>query len=41
MRLIVNARQMLEIEMGINLRRSNAGVAKHFLYRTQITGCLQ
>ena len=41
MRLIVNNGQMLEIEMCINLRRGDAGVTEHFLYGTQITGCLQ
>ena len=41
MRLIVHLRQVLKIEMRIDLRRSNTGMSQHFLYRTQIAGALQ
>ena len=38
---VVDLGQMLEIEMRINLRRGNAGMAEHFLYRPQVTRRLQ
>ena len=41
MRRVVDFGQMLEIEMRVDLRRSDTGVAKHFLHRTQITRRLQ
>ena len=41
MRRIVDFGQMLEIEMRVDLRRGNTGVAEHFLHRAQIAGGLQ
>mgnify|MGYP007090121079 FL=1 len=41
MRLIVDLRQMLEIEVRIDLRRCDAGMAEHLLHGTQITRALQ
>ena len=38
---IIDFGQMLEIEMRVNLRRGDAGVAEHFLDRAQIAGRLQ
>ena len=39
--LVVNRRQTLKIEVGINLRGGNVGVAKQFLHCTQIATTLQ
>ena len=39
--LIVDLRQMLEIEMGIDLRGRDTGMTEHFLHRPQIAGALQ
>ena len=41
MRRIVDPGEMLEIEMGIYLRRTDAGVAQEFLHRAQIARGLQ
>ena len=41
MRRIVDLGQMLEIEVGINLGRRDAGMAEHFLYRPQVARGLQ
>ena len=41
MRLIVDLGQMLPVEMGVDLRGANAGVAKHFLHCAQVTRGLQ
>ena len=38
---VVNLAEVLKIEMGVNLRGGDAGVAKHFLYGAQVTGRLQ
>jgi hypothetical protein len=38
MRLVIYLGQMLKVQMGIDLRRRQAGVAEHFLHRTQIAG---
>ena len=36
MRRIINLSQMLEIQMGINLRGTDVGMSQQFLNRTQI-----
>ena len=36
MRGVVDARQLLEIEMGVDLRGANVGVTKQFLDRAQV-----
>ena len=41
MRHIINLREALKIECGINLGRGNRCVSQHFLYRAQIAGRLQ
>ena len=41
MRGIINLGQMLKVEVGIDLRRGNAGMAKHLLHRAQVAGRLQ
>lgn len=41
MRLIVDVREMLEIERGVDLRRGDAGVAEQFLHGAQIAARLQ
>ena len=38
---IVNFAEVLEVEMSINLRCADVGVAKHFLYCAQIATTLQ
>jgi sulfate adenylyltransferase large subunit len=41
MRGVVDLRQVLKIQMRIDLRRGDAGVAEHFLHRAQVAGGLQ
>ena len=41
MRLVVDLRQRLEVEMRVNLRRANARVPKHLLDAAQIAAGLQ
>lgn len=41
MRLVVNLGQMLKIEVGVHLRRSDAAVSEQFLDRAQVTRGLQ
>ena len=38
---VVHLRQVLKVQMRINLRRGDAGVAEHFLHRAQVAGGLQ
>jgi hypothetical protein len=38
MRLVIHLGQMLKVQMRIDLRRRQAGVAEHFLHRAQIAG---
>lgn len=40
-RRIIDLGQMLKIKVGVDLRRRDAGMAEHFLHRTQIAGRLQ
>ena len=35
---IINLGKVLKIEVGVNLRRGNAGMTEHFLHRTQVPG---
>jgi hypothetical protein len=41
MRGIVDLRQVLEVEMGVDLRRSDARVSQHLLHGAQVAGRLQ
>ena len=41
MRRVVNLRQILKVEMGVNLRRRNARVTEHLLHRAQVAARLQ
>ena len=40
-RLIINARQMVEIQLGINLRSGKITVSQQFLHGADIARCLQ
>src|SRR5262245_18938282 len=40
-RRIIGLRQMLEVEVGVDLRRGNARVPQHLLHRAQVTARLQ
>ena len=41
MRLVIDFGEVLPIQMGVDLRRADAGVAEHFLHRAQVAGRLQ
>jgi hypothetical protein len=41
MRLVVDAGEVLEIEVGVDLRRAQVGMPKQFLYCTQVVAGLQ
>ncbi len=41
MRLVVYASEVLEIEVGVDLRRAQIGMPKQFLYRAQVVAGFQ
>lgn len=41
MGFVINRRQMLEIEMGVNLRGADVGMAEQLLHGTQVLRRLQ